>query len=165
MRELPVPHAKLSFQPSIFPIELEDDQRAALHLGFAVELVDLLPMQQQFADALCSRNFVAGFFVWLDIGVIKKSFAIFDSRESITDVRFACSDRFDFASLEFDARFVAIKNVIIAKRFAIDNRFSPHVQTAQARLAEDAAPCGGSLGERGATRRPPRATRTSAFQQ
>src|SRR5947208_7977690 len=76
MGELPVAHAELGFYFSIFPIELEDDQRAAFYLRLAVELVDLLPMQQQFADALCGRNFVAGFFVWLDIGVIKKSFDI-----------------------------------------------------------------------------------------
>ena len=97
MGELPVAHAELSFHSSILPVELEDHERAALHLRFAIELVDLLPMQQQFADALCYRDFVAGFFVRLDIGVIKKSFAIFDSRESIADVRLACPDRFDLA--------------------------------------------------------------------
>ena len=76
-------------------------------------------MQQQFADALCGRDFVAGFFVWLDIGVIKKGFAVFDSRERIADVRLACPDRFDLAAFQLDARFVALENPIIAKRFAI----------------------------------------------
>ena len=136
MRELPVSHAKLSFYPSIFPIELEDNKGAAFDLGFAVELVDLLPMQQQFADALCDRNFVAGFFVWLDIGVIKKSLAIFDARECIADVRLACPDRFDLAPLQFDARFVALENAIIAERFAIDNRFARHICTRFSSLGE-----------------------------
>src|SRR5437870_4130126 len=120
MRKFAVAHAELSFYSSILPVELEDHKRAALHLRFAIELVDLLPMQQQLAHALCGRNFVARFLVWLDIGVIKKSFAIFDSREGIADVRLACSDRFDFAPFQLDARFVALENPIIAKRFAID---------------------------------------------
>jgi hypothetical protein len=139
MRKLPMPHAKLGFYPSIFPIELEDNKAAAFDLRFTIELVDLLPMQQQFADALCRRDFVAGFFVWLDIGVVKKGFAIFDSRERIADVRLACPDRFDFAPLQFDARFVSLKNPIIAERFAIDNRLSRHVQTPQAECAADSA--------------------------
>src|SRR5262245_15173466 len=96
-------------------------------------------MQQQFADAFRRRNFVAGFFVGLDISVVKEGFAIFDSRECIADVRLACSDRFYLAPFQLDARFVALENVIIAERFAIDDRFSPHVQTPQAKCAEDSA--------------------------
>ena len=38
--------AEFGFELAIFPIELEDDEGAALYLGFAVELVDLLPVQQ-----------------------------------------------------------------------------------------------------------------------
>src|SRR5207247_9043395 len=55
------------------------------------------------------------------------------------DVRLACSDRFDLTPFQLDACFVAIKYVIIAERFAIDDRFSPHVQTPQAKCAEDSA--------------------------
>ena len=82
---------------------------------------------------------MAGFFVWLDIAVVKKSFAVFDSRECIADVHLACADLFDLTAFQLDASFVAVKDVIIAKRFAIDNRFSGHVQTPQAKCAEDSA--------------------------
>ena len=87
--DLALPHPELSFYSAIFPIELENDERAAFHLCFAIELVDLLAMQQQFADAFCRRDFVAGTFVRLNVGVIKERFAVFDSRESIADVRLA----------------------------------------------------------------------------
>jgi len=42
--DLALPHPEFSFYFAIFPIELENDERAAFHLCFAVELVDLLAM-------------------------------------------------------------------------------------------------------------------------
>ncbi len=42
--DLAMPHPELSFHFAIFPIELENDQRAAFHLCFAIQLVDLLAM-------------------------------------------------------------------------------------------------------------------------
>ena len=46
MRNLPLPYAELGFKLSVFPVELQNDKCAAFHLRFAVELVDLVPMQQ-----------------------------------------------------------------------------------------------------------------------
>jgi len=46
MRNFALPHAQLSFQFSVFPVELENDKRAAFHLRFAIEFIDLLSMQQ-----------------------------------------------------------------------------------------------------------------------
>src|SRR5207249_8917745 len=66
-----------------FPVELENDQSTSGDLRFPVKLVDLLSMQQKFARALGRRNFVARLCIWLNIGVIKKGFAIFNSRKSI----------------------------------------------------------------------------------
>ena len=40
--DLALPHPELSFYLAIFPIELENDERAAFHLCFAIKLVDLL---------------------------------------------------------------------------------------------------------------------------
>jgi hypothetical protein len=71
---------------------------------------------------------VAGAFVGLNIGVIKKGFAIFDSRESIADVCLACADGFDLAALQLDASFVALENVIIAQRLTINNRLRRHTE-------------------------------------
>src|SRR5947208_4926656 len=122
-----LPDAELGFYFSIFPVELENDKRPAFHLCFAIELIDLLPMQQQFADAFCGRDLVAGAFVGLNVSVVKESFAVFDSRESVADVCFASADGFDFTAFQFDARFVAVQNAIVAKRFAIGDRFARHI--------------------------------------
>ena len=84
-------------------------------------------MQQKLADAFCSWNFVAGAFVRLNIGVIKKGFAIFNSRKSIANICLARADGFNLATPQLDARFVALENVIIAQCFAIDDRLSRHI--------------------------------------
>ena len=54
---------------------------------------------------------MAGALVRLNVGVVKKRFAIFDARERIADVCLACADRFDLAAFQLDARFVAIETV------------------------------------------------------
>src|SRR5205814_6685398 len=69
-RDFTLPDTELGFKFSVFPIELQNHESASGNLGLAVKLVDLLSMQQQFADAFRDRNFVAGFFVWLDVGVV-----------------------------------------------------------------------------------------------
>ena len=42
--DLALPHPELSFYFAIFPIELENDERATFYLCFALQLVDLLAM-------------------------------------------------------------------------------------------------------------------------
>ena len=85
-----------------------------------------MPMQEQFANAFGSGDFVAGALVRLNIGVVEEGFAVFDSRECIADVGFACANGFDLAAFQFDTRFVAVKNMVVAKRLAISDRFSCH---------------------------------------
>ena len=86
MRKLAYPNAQLSFYFPIFPIELENDKRAAFDLSFSIKLFELVPVQQQLADTFCGRNFVAGALVGLDVGIVKKRFAMVDSRERIADI-------------------------------------------------------------------------------
>ena len=81
---------------------------------------------------------MAGTFVWLDIGVVKKSFAIFYACERIADVCLARADRFDLAAFQFDARLVALQNAIVTERFAIGDRFARHF--AYAELATNELP-------------------------
>ena len=95
-------------------------------MRFAVEPVDLLAVEQQFANAFCSWNFVAGAFVGLNVSVVKERFAILDSRERITDIGLARADRLNLAALQLDARLVAVNDVIITQRLAIDNGLSCH---------------------------------------
>lgn len=57
----------------------------------------------------------------------EKRLAFLDLRESVADVRLACTDRFHFAALQLDARFVALKNVKIAERLPVQDGFRRHV--------------------------------------
>src|SRR5262249_21836490 len=85
-------------------------------------------MEQQFANAFCGWNLVAGALVGLNVGVVEERFAVLDSRERVTDIGLASADRFNLAALQFDARFVAVNDVIIPQRFAIDYRLSCHMR-------------------------------------
>ncbi len=69
---------------------------------------------------------MAGALIRLNVGVVEKSFAIFDASEGVTDVRFASADGFDLTALQLDASLVALENVIIAQRLAIKNRLGSH---------------------------------------
>ena len=127
VRDLAGGDADLGLQPTFFPIDAEDDERATGNGGFAVELVDLLAMKQEAANAFRWRDFVAGMLVRLDVGVVKKRFAFVDARESVADVRFTGADRFDLAAFKFNPSFVALEDVKIAQRFAIEDGFGRHV--------------------------------------
>jgi len=118
--------AELGLEFSVFPIKFEDNQRSTFDLAFAIKLVDFLTVQQKFADPLRRRDFVTGFCVRLNIGVIEESFAVLDSGKGVTDVGFASTDRFNFAAFQLNAGFVALENVKIAKRLAIKDRLGWH---------------------------------------
>ena len=126
-RNFALGHAKLGLELAVFPIEFENDQRTTCHLRFAVKLVDLLAMQQKFAHTFGGRNFVTRLCVRLNISVIEKGFAIFDSRKSVADICLASADGFNLATLQLDASLVALENVIVAQRLAIDDRLSRHI--------------------------------------
>ena len=129
MRKLARAYADFGFRLPVFPIHFPTTRVRPFHLRFSVESVDLLAVDQQFAYAFCGRNFVAGALVGLNVGILKERFAVLDSRERVTDVGLARADRFDFAALQLDARFVTVNDVIITQRFAIDDGFSCHVAT------------------------------------
>src|SRR6476620_6496402 len=98
-------------------------------------------MEEKLSDAFGGRNFVAGAFVRLDIGIVEKRFAFLDPDESVRNVRFASSDRFYLAALQLDAGFVALENVKIAEGFAIKDRLGRHD-----RASGRAAKLGGAVG-------------------
>src|SRR5438270_6685309 len=83
-------------------------------------------MKEKFSDAFRRRDFMARAFVRLDIGIIKKRFALLDADERVGDVGLAGADRFYFAAFEFDAGFVALEDVKIAERFAVEDRLGRH---------------------------------------
>src|SRR6266404_1300114 len=69
---------------------------------------------------------MAGALIWLNVGVVEKSFAIFDAREGVTDIRLASADGFNLTAFQLDASLVALENVIIAQCLAIENRLGSH---------------------------------------
>ena len=125
-RDFSLRHGNLGFQLSIFPMQIEQDEGASTHLGFAIELIDFGAMEQKFAHSFGRRNLVTGTLVGLDVGIIKKGFTILDASEGIVNVGLACPDRFDLAAFELEAGFVALENMKIAQRFAVENRLGSH---------------------------------------
>jgi hypothetical protein len=125
-RHFTLADANLGFEFPIFPIKTEDYQGAPSDIGFFVKFVDFVPMQEQPANALCCRNFVAGLLIRLDIGVVEERLAVIDAGKGIADVGLSGADRFYFAPLQFDPSFVALQDVEIAQRFPIKNRLDAH---------------------------------------
>src|SRR5437773_3867170 len=136
-RHFTVRGPELGFEFSVLPIELQDHESASRNPRLAVKLVDLLSMQQQFADPFRGWNFVARFFVRLDVGVVQEGFAIFDSGKSIANIGLTCADRFNFAAFQLDAGFIALENVKITQCLAVDDRLSRHVKHRQNACATD----------------------------
>src|SRR5689334_5020524 len=81
-------NAEFRLQFSIFPIQLENNKRAPFDLTFAIEFVDFLAMKQKFPDPLGHGHFMTRLFVWLNVGVVEKGFAVLDSGKGIADVGF-----------------------------------------------------------------------------
>ena len=131
-RNFTLTDAELGFELAVFPIELQHHERATFDLTLAVKLVDFFAMKQKFANAFRGRNFVARFFVRLNIGVVEKRFTVLDPSERIVDVGFAGADRFYFAAFQLDTRFVTIENVKIAECLTIEDRLGGHVRALNA---------------------------------
>src|SRR5205085_8475881 len=85
-----------------------------------------LAVEQKFPNAFRGGNFVAGALVRLDIGVVEECFAFLNSDKRVGNVGLAGADRFDLAALELDAGFVALEDVKIAQRFAVEDRLGRH---------------------------------------
>ena len=69
---------------------------------------------------------MTGFFVRLNVGVVEKSLAVLYPRESVADVGFAGPNRFNLAALQLDTGFVALEDMKIAERLAIEDRLGRH---------------------------------------
>jgi len=69
---------------------------------------------------------VTGTLVGLDVGIIEEGFTVLDAREGVVNVGFAGPDRFDLAALKLEAGFVALENMKIAQRLAVENRLGSH---------------------------------------
>ena len=50
-RDFSLCDGNLGFQFSIFPMQIEKDERSSAHLGFAIKLVDFGAMEQKFAHS------------------------------------------------------------------------------------------------------------------
>jgi hypothetical protein len=56
----------------------------------------------------------------------RNAWPFLDLRKRVANVCLAGADRFNLAALQLDARFVALEDVKIAQRFAIENGVSRH---------------------------------------
>ncbi len=135
MRDLALRDADLGFEMAFFPINAEQDERAAGDGGLDVKLIDFLPMQQETARAFGGRNFVAGLRVGLDVGVVEERLAFLDAGKGVADVGFAGADRFDLAALQFNPGFVALENMKISQRFPVNDGIRRHKDTPPVALA------------------------------
>jgi len=116
----------LGFQPSVFPVEAENHEGAAGDRAQSIKFVDLLTVKEKFSHAFRGGNFVARAFVRLNVGIVKKGLTFLDPNEGVGNVRLAGADRFYFTAFELDAGFVALENVKIAERFAVEDRLGRH---------------------------------------
>ena len=109
----------LHLHEAVLPVKPEGDQGLAFNCARRKQLTNLGLVQQKLPGTLWLMLYMAGALVRLDIRIVQKYLAVFDSSESIAQVRQAGSDRFDFGAAEFDSRLYPVDNLVVVERSAI----------------------------------------------
>jgi hypothetical protein len=125
-RRFPATYTDLHFDTAVFPVKPESDQSLALNSTCRKEFRDLRLVQQKLPWTLRFMLRMARAFVWLNIGVVQKDFAVLDSRKRVVQVRQAGSNRFDLGAAEFNPCLDLVEDLVIVKRSAIRNDLRGH---------------------------------------
>ena len=107
--------ADLDLHMTIFPVEAKGHEGLSFYSRGFEQLGNFGFMQQQFPGAFSIVLLVAGAFVRLDVCVVKECFLVFDSREGVTEVSEAGTNRFYLGTGEADTGFELIQDLIIVK--------------------------------------------------
>ncbi len=94
---------QLDFDASILEIHACRDERQALLLCLPDQLLELVPMHQQFSGAQSRVVRVTAVFVWADVAVEKPQFAVLHQPVGILEVRLAGSDGLDLGASQRNA--------------------------------------------------------------
>ena len=148
MRELSLAHAEFHLHARILPVEPQRDQRMALDLHLAGELLDLLPMHEELAHLLRLMLGVARFRIRLDVEVVQPHLALLDFREGIPHIRESRADGFHLGALQHDASLVPCEDVKIAQRLAVDRNVATraHASMLTARMPGRRYSCSSTTG-------------------
>ena len=78
-------------------------------------------MQQQLAHPFRNVVLEVAVTVFVDMNIVEESLVVLDADETITDLRFSRAQGFYFRSLQHDAGFIGLENVIVPPSFRISD--------------------------------------------
>jgi len=125
-RRFTAAYADFHFDTAVFPVEPESDQSLALNSTRREEFRDLRLVQQKLPWALRFMLRMARAYVWLNIGVVQKDFAVLDFRERVVQVRQAGSNRFDLGAAKFNSCLDLVEDLVVMECSAIRNDLRGH---------------------------------------
>lgn len=109
---------------SVLKVDFERNERIALLLHFAAELVYLGAVEQKFASAASVHVVVTAHFVWRNMRAEHKDFAVFDNDETVSEIDLSKTHGLHFASHEDDTRFIGVLDEIVVICFFVGcNKF------------------------------------------
>jgi hypothetical protein len=107
--------ADLHLHSTIFPVEAKGDEGLSFYSRGFEQLGNFGFVQQQLPRAFSIVLLVAGAFVRLDVCVVEECFLVFDSREGVTQVGEAGTNRFYLGTSETDTGFELLQDLVIVK--------------------------------------------------
>ena len=107
--------ADLDFDSMILPVEAKGDEGQAFYGAGFEKLSDLGFMKQQLARPFRFVLLVAGAFVRLNIGVVKKYLLIFNPRERVAEIGESGSNGLHFGTGQTDAGLYLFQDLKIMK--------------------------------------------------
>jgi hypothetical protein len=105
----------LDFDAMIFPVEAKGDEGLALYGAGFEKLSDFGFMKQQLARSFRIVLLVAGAFVRLNIGVVKKYFLIFNTRERVAEIGESGANGLHLSTGQTDAGLYLFQDLIIMR--------------------------------------------------
>ena len=107
--------ADLDLHSTIFPVEAKGDEGLSFYSRGFEQLCNFGLMQQQLPGAFSIVLLVAGALVRLDVCVVEECLLVFDSREGVTEVGEAGTNRFYLGTGEAETGFDLLQDLIIVK--------------------------------------------------
>ena len=123
---LALAHPELDLYPRVLPVKAQRDERESLNLGAGEKLVEFEPVKEETPRALGFVLLVARLIVGLNVHIVEPGLAILDPGKRAVDVAMPGPDGLYLGSLQLDAGFQLVEDMVIPQGFAVNGNLTGH---------------------------------------